>query len=264
MLKFLFVIKKNLEIPSVIKELEKKKEIKLIPVKNISKLKKEEIKNLTGILVLGGDGTFLRAVPYAYKYDLPILGVNKGRFGFLTEVSLNELPQVISAIRNNSLPLKERTLLKIHYNKQTFVALNEAAILKGPAGRLIYLELKINKKNLTTIYGDGIIIATPTGSTAYNVSAGGPIIHPEAKVFVCTPICSFKINLRPFIIPDNYHIEINLKEIKEEIHFLIDGQINISFKDGHLIYIQKAEKTLKFFPSLEKDYFYILKEKFDW
>ncbi len=261
-MRFLFLKKKNIEqIPESFKKIIEKKKVELIPVEK--DFPEDRIKNIEGILVLGGDGTLLRAVPLAYKFDLPILGINMGKFGFLTEISLQELEETLSAIEKSKHKIEERTLLKITYKNYELVALNEGAILKGPAGKIIYLELKVENENVTTIFGDGVIISTPTGSTAYNVSAGGPIVHPSAPVFICTPICSFKINLKPIIIPDNFTLQISLDPEKEDVHLLIDGHINIFITDSSPIIFRKAEKKLKLISSLKHTYFQILRTKFN-
>ncbi len=264
MLNFLFLKKKESPLPNILVELQKEKKLNLIPIEEVAHLSSEEIKKFKAILTLGGDGTFLKAVPYAYKYDLPILGVNMGKFGFLTETYIEELPQTIMVMEKGFSFFEERTLLKVVYENKEYVGLNEGAIMKGPAGKIIYLDLKINKTEVTTIYGDGLIISTPTGSTAYNLSAGGPIVHPKAKVFICTPICSFKINLRPLVVPDDSLIEISINQSDEKIHLLIDGQTNLYIKKDQVILIKKAEKTLKLIPSLKRDYFQILRDKFQW
>ena len=141
MLKFLFIKKRNIELPEQLKKLQKKKKIELIPIENIQHFTFQEIKTFNAILCLGGDGTFLRAVPYAYKYDLPILGVNMGHFGFLTETYIEELPETINLLEKGNLKTEERTLLKITYEDKVFLALNEGAIMKGPAGKIIYLTI---------------------------------------------------------------------------------------------------------------------------
>ncbi|MCD6548871.1 MAG: NAD(+)/NADH kinase [Thermodesulfobacterium sp.] len=264
MLRFLLLIKEHTPLPEVLKNFIKEKKLELIPLEEISKLSLEELKGVKAILVLGGDGTFLKAVPYAYRYDLPILGVNMGKFGFLTETYIEELSQTILALEKGFNLFEERTLLKVTYQNEEYVGLNEGAIMKGPAGKIIYLNLKINDTEVTTVYGDGLIISTPTGSTAYNLSAGGPIVHPKSKVFICTPICSFKINIRPLVIPDDSLIEVSVNKTDEEIHLLIDGQINLFIQKEDPILIKKAERPLKLIPSLKRGYFHILKNKFQW
>jgi NAD+ kinase len=262
-MQFLFLKKKNIQIPESFRKVIESRKIKLIPVDSAFSLEKTELKKIKAVVVLGGDGTLLRAVPYAYKFDIPILGINMGNFGFLTETSLEEINEIFSAIEKEEYKVEERTLLSIHYKNNNLIALNEGAILKGPAGKIIYLNLKVEDEEVSTIFGDGVIISTPTGSTAYNVSAGGPIVHPSAPVFICTPICSFKINLKPLIIPDYFTIQITLHPKKEDVHLLIDGHINIFIKDSSPIIFKKAEKKLKLISSLKHTYFQILRNKFN-
>ena len=264
MLKFLFLKKERISLPQQIKELLEKGEISLIPwERGLKDLEKGKIKP-QGIMTLGGDGTLLKAIPIAYKYGLPILGVNKGKFGFLTEVSISELPQVFSLIKENEPVLKERVPLLVSFKGKKIPALNEVAILKGPEGKIIYLQVELNGKEFTTVYGDGLIIATPTGSTAYNLSAGGPVIHQEAPVMVCTPICSFKINLKPFVLPDSFKIKVTLTSPRDKAHILIDGQINLPFTTEDALEVSRASRFIKFFSLPEKDYLSRLKAKFKW
>ncbi|WP_051173202.1 NAD(+)/NADH kinase [Thermodesulfobacterium hveragerdense] len=267
MSKFFYLLKDLQKLPQIFEKINSK-EFFLLPLEKISELSKEEVLTFDAILVLGGDGTFLRAVPFAYTYDLPLIGVNLGNFGFLTEVSLEELPYLLRLIKEGEAKIQKRTLLEITYQNQTFVALNEGAIMKGPLGKVIYLSLQVEGYHLTTIPGDGLIISTPTGSTAYNLSAGGPVIHPEAKVFVCTPICAFKINLRPFVIPDNFETVVILnkkgKGENEEVHLLIDGQINLVVQEDQPVRFKKAPTPLRILTLPEKNYLKILKSKFNW
>ncbi len=263
MLKFLFFPKTFLSLPSKFYEVIESFSITLIPLEEIERLSFGEIKTLAGILVLGGDGTLLKAIPLAYRYDLPILGVNMGKFGFLTEITLDELPLVLKLWQEFKINLEERTLLEVKYENLKEIALNELAILKGPTGRIINLKIRIEEEFFTEINGDGLIISTPTGSTAYNFSAGGPIVHPEVKAFILTPICAFRVNFRPFLIPDNSLVEIILGEREKEVHCLLDGRTNWLIEPNIPIYISKASKTLKLVKSPLKSYLNILKEKFN-
>ncbi|NPA38972.1 MAG: NAD(+)/NADH kinase [Thermodesulfobacteria bacterium] len=268
MLKFAVYLKKGLKTPEIVNQLERKGTIKTIPIHELSENYIKENPDLKGILVLGGDGTLLRAVPYAYKYDLPILGINMGNFGFLTENPISNLTKMLELIKEDKISPEPRGLLQINYQNKSFVALNEGAIMKGPTGRIIYLFLKINDKPFTTVYGDGLIISTPTGSTAYNLSAGGPIVHPEARVFICTPICAFKITMKPFVIPDEFTIEVWLKKKEghahEEVHLLIDGHSNLIISENVPIIFKKAPKPVYIYPSCTQDYLQILTAKFNW
>jgi len=256
---FLFFKKEGIALPETFQETLLKFQINLISPQEL-----ENPQKLSGILVLGGDGTLLKAVPYAYQYQLPILGVNMGKFGFLTEITLAEFPEVIKAFLENKIVFEERALLKVEYEGKAEVVLNEGAILKGPLGKIITLRVRINGEDFTEIYGDGLIVSTPTGSTAYNLSAGGPVVHPWVRAFLLTPICSFKINQRPLLIPDNQGLEVILKEGEGEVHLLLDGRANWFIEREKPVKFTRAKHTIKLVPSPSKSYFQILKEKFLW
>ncbi|MEZ0343508.1 MAG: NAD(+)/NADH kinase [Caldimicrobium sp.] len=259
MLNFLFFCKEGISIPEEFIHTLKAFDINLKEAETFTSQEK-----LAGILVLGGDGTLLKAVPYAYYYDLPIIGVNMGKFGFLTEVSLSELPYVFEKFLKGEIVFEERSLLKIRYEEKETVVLNEGAILKGPLGKSIVLKLRINGEDFIEVYGDGLIVSTPTGSTAYNLSAGGPVVHPRVKGFILTPICSFKINQKPFVIPDDSLLEVTLFQGEGEVHLLLDGRANWFIEKERKITFTRAEKPIKIVPSPSKSYFQILKEKFAW
>ncbi|WP_167344320.1 NAD(+)/NADH kinase [Caldimicrobium thiodismutans] len=259
MLNFLFFCKSEIKVP--------KEFLETIGAFGINLKNPDEVidnRALSGILVLGGDGTLLKAVPYAYEYDLPILGVNMGKFGFLTEITLEELPQVLKLWVEGSLTFDERTLLEAKYQDKVEVFLNEGAILKGPVGRIITLDLKIDGEEFIEIYGDGLIVSTPTGSTAYNLSAGGPVVHPRVRAMIITPICSFKINHKPFLIPEDSTLEVILKEGEEEVHLLLDGRTNLFIEPKQPVRFHRAKRPLKLVSSPTKSYLTILKEKFTW
>lgn len=263
-MRFLFLKKEDLKEPKEFLNLVKAYGLELINLRELNSPRENFWEGMKGVLVLGGDGTFLRAVPYAYQWDLPIIGVNMGKFGFLTEITLSELPDLLELWQRDKINFEERTLLEVSYHDKTYVVLNEAALLKGPLGKIITLKLKIRSEEFIEVYGDGLIISTPTGSTAYNLSAGGPVVHPKVGAFILTPICSFKINHKPFLIPDDYTIEVRVVEAREEIHLLLDGQENWFISPEGVIKIKKAKKNLKLVPSPSKTYFKILKEKFSW
>jgi len=263
MAKFLFFKKEGIEVPEPFQKTLEALQIELIFLQDLGK-DQEPSQKLSGILVLGGDGTFLKAVPYAYQYQLPILGVNMGKFGFLTEITLSEFPEIIKAFLENKITFEERTLLKVEYKGKEEVVLNEGAILKGPLGKIITLKVRINEMDFTEIYGDGLIVSTPTGSTAYNLSAGGPVVHPKVSAFILTPICPFKIHLRPFVLPDIFPLEVILEEGEGEVHLLLDGRENWFIEKGKPIRFTRAERKIKLVPSTRKDYLQILREKFNW
>jgi len=219
---------------------------------------------LKAILVLGGDGTFLRAVPAAYEKDIPLLGINLGRLGFLTEITLEEACPVLEALVQDNCALEERLLLEVHYQKETFYALNEAAIIKGPLGHMIHLRVHREEKEITIYHGDGLIISTPTGSTAYKLSAGGPIVYPTSDVFVLTPVCPFMLSARPIVIPATRALRVELLSRTEEVHLLLDGYINKTLRAGERVILRKAPRPLKIVRSMTRDYFEILRTKLGW
>ncbi len=260
----LYFAKKGIAIPHELNKTLAKAKVRLITEKELEK----EEEAPTAILVLGGDGTLLRAVPYAYKLDLPILGVNLGKFGFLTKLTLSSAIEILENWGRMNLYFDEREMLEINYEDKSFVALNEGAILKGPAGRIIKLIVSIEKNGIEEgvfeVLGDGLLVATPTGSTAYNLSAGGPIIHPQSQVFVITPICSFKIQIKPVVIPMDFKIKVELPSAEDEVHLLIDGHTNVLLSKGSRIEFKKGEKRIKLVRDPRRGFFLVLREKFGW
>ncbi|HFC97019.1 MAG TPA: NAD(+)/NADH kinase [Thermosulfurimonas dismutans] len=216
------------------------------------------------VLVVGGDGTLLRAAPVAHQLDLPILGINYGKLGFLTEIQLEEAELALSRLLRGDLPQEERMLLRVNLKGEEFLALNEAAILKGPLGHMIHLRVRAGEEYLTTYYGDGLIAATPTGSTAYNLSAGGPILHPRTQALVLTPICPFMLSARPLVLPAETRVEIQLISPSPEVHLVVDGRINRELPAGGKVTIQRHPRPLKLLTSPTRSYFTILRDKLGW
>ncbi len=264
---FLCFAKTGIEIPEPLFILQKKGFISLVKKEELS-LNPNLTASLEGILVLGGDGTLLRAVPWAYKLDLPILGINLGKFGFLTKFSLTEALTLLENWKDIEITYEERDLLEVFYQELTYQALNEGAILKGPTGRSIKLKIYVKEdvfwEMAYEVYGDGLLISTPTGSTAYNLSAGGPIVHPKTKAFIITPICAFKPQIRPIVIPLDFQIKIELDETMDEVHLLMDGHQNILLEQGSSLLFRQAPKKLKLIKNHQKTYFSLLREKFSW
>lgn len=265
MLRLLYLSKDNLKEPEVFQNIIRTYKVELVPLKVIKDEHGGDTFSVDGILVLGGDGTLLKAVPYAYRWDLPILGVNMGKFGFLTEVSLEELPTVLERWIRGEINFDLRGLLKVTYGMEEEVVLNEGAILKGPLGRIITIEVTVVEEGDTFRFsGDGLIVSTPTGSTAYSFSAGGPVVHPRTSAIVLTPICAFRPQLKPLILPDSFSLEIRVIEGEEEVHLLLDGRTNWFLSKEKPVYFSKAEKKIKLVPSPSKSYLRILREKFNW
>ncbi len=188
-------------------------------------------KTVDWVVVLGGDGTLLGAARRVGRFGSPILGVNLGGLGFLTGIPFERLYPVIEMMINGRLEVESRVMLETKVLRKgkvvcRFEVLNDVVINKGTLARIIDLDVAINEEFLTTFRADGLIISTPTGSTAYNLSAGGPILYPTMETFILTPICPFTLTNRPIIIPDTSVIQIKMKnESEEAVVLTFDGQV---------------------------------------
>ncbi|MEK6690486.1 MAG: NAD(+)/NADH kinase [Nitrospirota bacterium] len=221
------------------------------------------------IIVLGGDGTLLSVVRLVGNLGVPILGVNLGGLGFITEVPLDELYTTLERIFNKDYFIEERLMLIAHVLRRReriaeYNVLNEVVINKGALARIIDLETYINKTYVTTFKADGIILSTPTGSTAYSLSAGGPIIYPTLLSFVLTPICPHTLTNRPLVLPDDFLVEIALKSESGDVFLTLDGQVGFSLKNGDVVEVKKSQGKIKLISSSKRDYFKILRTKLKW
>jgi NAD+ kinase len=226
-------------------------------------------KDLDLIVVLGGDGTLLKTARLFGHLEAPILGVNLGGLGFLTEIALDEFRSVLEDTLKGICQTETRMILTARIIREgedhpPLPFLNDAVINKGALGRIIDLETSINGRFLTSYRGDGLIVSTPTGSTAYNLAAGGPILHPTLETIILTPICPFTLTNRPIIVQDKAVIEIRLGGKTKEIWLTYDGQVGYPLQTGDLVRIQKAEKSIQLIKSPFKDYFEILRTKLKW
>ncbi|MEK6692819.1 MAG: NAD(+)/NADH kinase [Nitrospirota bacterium] len=221
------------------------------------------------IIVLGGDGTLLSVARLVGGRGIPILGVNLGGLGFITEIPLDELYTTLERIFKNDYFIEERLMLIVHVHRQgeriaEYNVLNEVVVNKGALARIIDLETFINKTYVTTFKADGVIISTPTGSTAYSLSAGGPIIYPTLHSFVLTPICPHTLTNRPIVLPDDFLVEIALKSESGDVFLTLDGQVGFSLKYGDVVEVKKSQGKIKLISSPKRDYFKILRTKLKW
>ena len=221
------------------------------------------------IIVLGGDGTLLSVGRQVWNRNIPILGVNLGGLGFLTEITLDELYSVLEKVLQDDFEINERETLRagvIRRGKRIaeFIVLNDAVINKGALARIIDLETTINGEYLSTFRSDGLIISTPTGSTAYNLSAGGPIVYPSLHTIIITPICPHTLTIRPIIIPDDVKIRALLKSRDEEVTLTLDGQQGFTLKFEDVVEVGKAEGRILLIKSPYRHYFELLREKLKW
>ncbi len=222
------------------------------------------------VVVLGGDGTLLGASRKVGQHGVPILGVNLGGLGFLTGIPLDKLYPVIEMMIGGRLEVETRVMLETRVLREEkevlrFQVLNDVVINKRALARIIDLDVTINDEFLTTFRADGLIISTPTGSTAYNLAAGGPILYPTLETFVLTPICPFTLTNRPIIIPNTATIQIRMgKESKETVILTFDGQVGFDLFFGDEVIINKSKEKIRLLRPPDQSYFKILRTKLMW
>lgn len=231
---------------------------------------KEFVKEADLVIVLGGDGTILYAARAGYLQKAPAVGINVGKLGFLASVAPSKLYSCLTKILDNEFRIEKRMMLKINVfsrasqkknENKVYLALNDAVIRTGALARLIRLFVKLDGDLITEYDADGLIVATPTGSTAHSLSAGGPIVHPNLRAFILTPICPHTLSNRPIIVDDDAIIEISFKTQTENIFLTIDGQEGLPLNPSDVIKIRKARRTVKLVYFEGKNYFSILKSK---
>jgi NAD+ kinase len=222
------------------------------------------------IFSCGGDGTFLKAVEFSLKYNSPLLGINLGKLGFLSESSLQELEKSIDDLKNNRFELQERLLLKVTLkrdDKQIFsaFALNDVVINKGELPKLIDVRVSSNRRYVMDARCDGIIAATPTGSTAYSVAAGGPILDPEMEALIINPICPFTLSNRPIVVSGNDVVRIEVRENQRaNIILSIDGQEVFPLKAGDTVILEKSHSKTLLVRSDRRNFYEVLRSKLNW
>lgn len=223
-----------------------------------------------GLIVLGGDGTLLSVARLLEERDLPILGVNMGSVGFLTETVVDDLYPSLERVLDGHYTVQRRIRLKtfLHRNGERIpqpVVLNDVVINKGALARIINLETYVDDLYLTTYRADGLIVSTPTGSTAYSMAAGGPILHPDIHALILTPICPYTLGQRPLVLPDTVKIEVMLQTPNEDVLVTLDGQVGIHLRHREVVEIQRAVKPIQLIRPMKRDhYFRILRTKLKW
>jgi NAD+ kinase len=219
-------------------------------------------------LALGGDGTLLTAARYVGIRGTPILGINLGSLGFLTSHSYERTTEVINDYFNGNLRAEHRSMLntKIIRNSEIFLGrpvLNDVVVTKGLVTRLMQFRVKIDGNDAASIRADGIIVSTPTGSTAYSLSAGGPILHPALNAIIISAICPHSLILRPMIVPDHLPVSIILKDA-EDAHLILDGQIESALLPGDCVEFQKSVVDITILQDANFSFFKLLQEKLHW
>lgn len=272
------VIENNDNIFSVIKSLIKNKiEFEIDINSKISKsalqsanIEEDNIKNFVELndsydfaISVGGDGTILNSVEKIGELSIPIIGLNTGRLGFLANSSLKNIEKVINKLKNNDFNISKRSIIEVLFNGEKKYALNEITVSRKNTTSLITIEAKLNNQYLNTYWADGLIVSTPTGSTGYSLSCGGPIIIPESKNFVLTPIAPHNLNARPLVISDDKKVEISVNGRESEYLISVDSNI-YSVPIDLTIIVQKASRFLKMVEFNEDSYLKVLREKLLW
>jgi len=221
------------------------------------------------LIVLGGDGTLLSVARFSGVESIPVLGINLGGLGFLTEISKEETFPVLEKIMAGDFETEQRLMLKATILRRGEIigestVLNDIVINKGVLARIIDMETHIDGAYLTTFKADGLILATPTGSTAYSLAAGGPIVYPSLNSIIVNPICPHTITNRPLVVPDTATVKIILKTADQNVHITLDGQVGMPLQGGDVVEVHKAPGHIQLIRSPYKTYFELLRTKLRW
>jgi len=214
---------------------------------------------------LGGDGTLIRASKKLIIKEIPVMAVNMGSLGFLTEIKKEETFDTIERVLTGNYEIQKRNFLEIHFNNKMYYSLNEIVLAKaGILSRMIRIRIKSKETEINTYRADGLIIATPTGSTAYSMSAGGPIIKSDLNVVLITPISPHSLSARPLVVGGDEELTLELIEEHDDAHIIFDGQKSLPIKKGENIKVHLSTKTLSLIKPKGRDYYSILREKLNW
>jgi NAD+ kinase len=217
------------------------------------------------LVVLGGDGTLLSVAHHAARSGVPVMGVNLGRLGFLTEITVSEALSTLDRFLSGEAGLiSPRSLLEGRTRKEVSYCLNDLVITKGAVARMIELAIAIDGRDVATFKADGLIVSTPTGSTAYSLSAGGPILHPGVPAIILTPICPHTLSFRPLAVPATSVVSIRLLTGGEEVYLTFDGQRGGAFLPQEAVEIRQAPFELQLVVSPRRSYYDLVKQKLGW
>ncbi|HET6892532.1 MAG TPA: NAD(+)/NADH kinase [Pyrinomonadaceae bacterium] len=221
------------------------------------------------MLILGGDGTMIATARMLGDHEVPVLGVNYGGLGYLAEFRIEELYTALESILNGNYRLDRRVMLAAELLRGSEVVtymrvLNDVVINKSALARIIEIEAYLNQQFVNSFRADGLIVSTPTGSTAYNLSAGGPVIYPSMNAVVITPICPFTLSNRPLVVPDDSIIELRLKTEREDVALTLDGQVGFPLQVEDRVVIRKSNTTFNLVQPMNRNYFDVLRDKLRW
>ncbi len=221
------------------------------------------------IVVLGGDGTMISTARLTGKREVLVLGINYGSLGYLTEFRIEEMYDALDAIFEGNFAIENRVMLDAEHWRNgecltTGRVLNDVVINKAALARIIEIEVELNEQYVNSFRADGLIVSTPTGSTAYNLSAGGPIVYPSMNAVVITPICPFTLSNRPIVMPDNAEITLKLINNSEDVVLTFDGQIGYELKPQDVVKIRKSATSFNLVQPPNRNYFDVLRNKLKW
>jgi NAD+ kinase len=225
-------------------------------------------RSLDLVVVLGGDGTLLSAARATATIDVPLLGVNLGSLGFLTDVPLSSLFSMLEAITKNEAAVEQRSLMQCDLLRGeevlgSYLVFNDAVVNKTAIARLNNYDLFVDKMFVSSYRADGMIVATPTGSTAYSLSAGGPVLMPTVNAFVITPVAPHSLTHRPLVVPDSTVVELVLRSEEEVAYLSLDGQPGLDLCDGDRVRCRRSEHSVSLFRT-DHDFFHVLRTKLKW
>lgn len=219
--------------------------------------------NVDFLVSVGGDGTLLSVVRNSFDFDLPILGIHMGTLGFLTDILFEDLSKFLDNFNSDNYRIDNRMLVECKVKDKTFVAFNDIVISRKTVSSMIKTKAKIDGNFFNTYNGDGVIISTPTGSTAYNLSVGGPIVYPLTEAFIITPVSPHSLTQRPLVMPADVEIEFKISDAQGAI-LLIDGQDTYEVEDKTIIKVTIAKKKAKLIHRIERNFFEVLNDKLGW
>ena len=221
------------------------------------------------MVVVGGDGTFLAGARLASRFGVPLVGVNEGRFGFLTEMEKHEAIDILREVLSGKIEKQRRMMLSTYLVRgkvRKFLGdyLNDVVVSKSAIARIMEIEVFANEDFMVHIYGDGVIVSTPTGSTAYALSAGGPIIYPDSENLLFVPICPHTLSNRPVVLPANFSLRLRILSPDRACYLTMDGQKGMYLKNGDVVEVRRSRRYCEIYTHPKKSFFEILRGKLKW
>ena len=219
------------------------------------------------LVSIGGDGTLISVARRSFCYQKPILAISAGNLGFLTDVSIDDIEGCLINILNDNYRIDERMMIEVQLHRGNEVSIhrsfNDVVMTRKSISKMINIEARTNNKLINTYYGDGMIVSTPTGSTAYNLAANGPVLYPLTEAFIVTPICPHSLTQRPLVLPIDFEIELKSSDEAGSV-VILDGQESYELKKSDKIVVKTAINRVKLIHRLERNYFQVLREKLSW